>query len=243
MQGQMLRTTDTAPTIELFFFSTTDGSPVTTLTHSTAGLTIAYRRGITAVTSITLVTQTATGAWAAGGFVHLGGGVYRLDLPTAATASGLTDVTILASALPAATAMNACVVALTPDDLTVAAPTDSTITSAVWSAGTRTLTSGGSSAPTAAENAAAVRTNLATELARLDAPVSGALSSATLTGQLTTLRQALSVGARFGGPVAGGSSSVLPVYDAGNSAVLLGTVIVYRDSTGAVVGQSELTPP
>jgi hypothetical protein len=140
MQGQMLRTTDTAPTIELFFFSTTDGSPVTTLTHSTAGLTIAYRRGITAVTSITLVTQTATGAWAAGGFVHLGGGVYRLDLPTAATASGLTDVTILASALPAATAMNACVVALTPDDLTVAAPTDSTITSAVWSAGTRELT-------------------------------------------------------------------------------------------------------
>lgn len=140
MQGQILRTSDAAPTIELFFFSTTDGTPVTTLTNATAGLTLAYRRGITAVTSITLASQTATGAWTAGGFVHLGGGVYRLDLPVAANASGLTDVTILATALPAATAMNAIVVGLTPDDLTVAAATDATITSAVWSAGTRELT-------------------------------------------------------------------------------------------------------
>lgn len=140
MQGQILRTSDTAPTIDLFFFSTTDGTPVTTLTNATAGLTLAYRRGITAVTSITLASQTATGAYTAGGFVHLGGGVYRLDLPVAATASGLTDVTILATALPAATAMNAIVVGLTPDDLTVAAATDATITSAVWSAGTRELT-------------------------------------------------------------------------------------------------------
>lgn len=140
MQGQILRTSDTAPTIELFFFSTTDGTPVTTLTNATAGLTLAYRRGITAVTSITLASQTATGAYTAGGFAHLGGGVYRLDLPVAATASGLTDVTILATALPAATAMNAIVVGLTPDDLTVAAATDATITSAVWAAATRELT-------------------------------------------------------------------------------------------------------
>jgi hypothetical protein len=140
MNGQVLRTTDAAPTIELLAFSSTDGTPVTTLAFGTAGLTLSYRRGISAVANITLVTQTATGAWASGGFAHLGGGVYRLDVPVAASASGVTDVTVFASALPAGTLINPAVVALTPDDLTVAAATDATITSAVWSAGTRELT-------------------------------------------------------------------------------------------------------
>jgi hypothetical protein len=112
---------------------------------------------------------------------------------------------------------------------------------AIWGTPARTLTAG--AAPAAATIAAEVRLNLATELARLDAPMSGAITAATLAGPLTNLRQALGVGARFGGPAAGGTSAVVSVFDPGNSSVLLGSVIIYRDATGAVVGQSPLTPP
>ena len=50
---------------------------------------------------------------------------------------------------------------------TTAAPSAATVTSAVWSAPTRTLTGSSGSAPTATEVATAVRTELTTELARV----------------------------------------------------------------------------
>jgi hypothetical protein len=55
--------------------------------------------------------------------------------------------------------------------------------SEVWAYGTRTLTSGGAggTAPTALENAAAVRTELSTELARVDVAVSSRLAAAGYT--------------------------------------------------------------
>jgi hypothetical protein len=49
--------------------------------------------------AITLVTQTATGAWSSGGFAEISSslvpGVYRLDVPNAALAAGASDVTIV----------------------------------------------------------------------------------------------------------------------------------------------------
>jgi hypothetical protein len=49
--------------------------------------------------AITLVTQTATGAWSSGGFAEISSslvpGVYRLDVPNAAFAAGASDVTIV----------------------------------------------------------------------------------------------------------------------------------------------------
>jgi hypothetical protein len=49
--------------------------------------------------AITLVTQTATGAWTSGGFAEISSslvpGVYRLDVPDAAFAAGASDVTIV----------------------------------------------------------------------------------------------------------------------------------------------------
>jgi hypothetical protein len=79
------------------------GTPNTSLTHASSGLEIRYKRGATgAVTTVTPVTQTSTGAHSDGGFVHLHGGVYRVDLPDAAfaaaapwvviTLAGVTDV-------------------------------------------------------------------------------------------------------------------------------------------------------
>jgi hypothetical protein len=71
----------------------------TGLTFSTSGLAAYYVRNQSAPVAITLVTQTATGAWASGGFAEISSslvpGVYRLDVPNAAFAAGASDVTIV----------------------------------------------------------------------------------------------------------------------------------------------------
>jgi len=72
---------------------------VTGLTFSTSGLAAYYVRNQAAPVAITLVTQTATGAWTSGGFAEISSslvpGVYRLDVPNAAFAAGASDVTIV----------------------------------------------------------------------------------------------------------------------------------------------------
>lgn len=99
----MLRTIQRAGTsrsIQLFIRSTAStpaGQGLTGLTFS-AGPTVYYTRlntsgvPLAAPTAITLATQTATGAWSSGGFVAMDGtnapGLYRLDLPDAALATG-----------------------------------------------------------------------------------------------------------------------------------------------------------
>jgi len=77
----------TSQTVRFFIqdTSSTAGAGLTGLTHSTSGLTCYYSKGIGAATSITLASQTATGAYASGGFCAVDGtnmpGLYRLDLP------------------------------------------------------------------------------------------------------------------------------------------------------------------
>jgi len=71
------------------------------------------------------------------------------------------------------------------DNLSTAPPNAATVAGAVWSAATRTLTSGGGSAPTAAEVATAVRTELTTELGRIDAATSTRLATASYTAPTT----------------------------------------------------------
>ena len=72
---------------------------LTGLTFSTSGLSAYYIRNRSAPVAITLVTQTATGAWTSGGFAEISSsltpGVYRLDVPNAAFAAGASDVTIV----------------------------------------------------------------------------------------------------------------------------------------------------
>ncbi len=70
------------------------GARKTDLVFNSAGASAKYIRPRTAGTAITLATQTATGAHADGGFVHVGNGVYRLDVPDAAFASGESLVMI-----------------------------------------------------------------------------------------------------------------------------------------------------
>jgi hypothetical protein len=82
----------TDQSIELFIVDS-DGLPATGLAYNSSGIDLWYRRNGAAVTSITEATQTANGAHSDGGFVGLGNGVYRLDPPDAAFASGVSHVT------------------------------------------------------------------------------------------------------------------------------------------------------
>jgi hypothetical protein len=71
----------------------TDGTPETGVVWNTAGVDLWYRREGAAVTSITEVTLAAlTTAHADGGFLAIGNGDYRLDLPDAAFATGAQHV-------------------------------------------------------------------------------------------------------------------------------------------------------
>lgn len=90
--------------------SVTTGAGLTGLVFNTASLTAYYSRQNAAATAITLATQTATGAFSSGGFVAVDGtnmpGLYRLDIPDAALATGVNTVYIM---LKGATNMEPCV--------------------------------------------------------------------------------------------------------------------------------------
>jgi hypothetical protein len=72
---------------------------VTGLLFNTSGLTASYIRNRSAPVSISLVSQTPTGAWTSGGFAEISStlapGLYRLDIPNNALVSGADDVTIM----------------------------------------------------------------------------------------------------------------------------------------------------
>lgn len=72
-----------------------DGTPETGVVYNTSGIDLWYRREGAAKTSITEASLSAlTDAHSDGGFLHVGDGEYRLDLPDAAFASGANYVDI-----------------------------------------------------------------------------------------------------------------------------------------------------
>jgi hypothetical protein len=84
----------TSQTVNVFIRSSasTTGAGLTGLVYNTASLTAYYGLSRAAAVSISLGTQTATGAWSSGGFVEISSanmpGWYRFDIPNAALASG-----------------------------------------------------------------------------------------------------------------------------------------------------------
>jgi len=74
------------------------GSPLTGLTYQSSGLSAYYVRPGGSPAAITLANQTASGAYASGGFVAVDNtnmpGLYRIDIPNAVFASGVTKATI-----------------------------------------------------------------------------------------------------------------------------------------------------
>lgn len=69
------------------------GAPVTDVTAATAGLEIGYWRNPGGLaTTISLIALSAlSDAHSDGGFLHIGGGYYRLDAPDACWASGAEE--------------------------------------------------------------------------------------------------------------------------------------------------------
>ena len=84
MASKPVQQNATDQSVEVRATTLADGTPATTVTHSTSGLTVRYRKNNGALTTVTPVTQTATGAHTDGGFVHVADGAYRVDLPDAA---------------------------------------------------------------------------------------------------------------------------------------------------------------
>ena len=82
----------TSQSIEIYLGSTA-------LTYNTSGLSAYYIRNKSTATSISLASQTVSGAWTSGGFAEISSanapGLYRLDIPNAALASGADEVTIV----------------------------------------------------------------------------------------------------------------------------------------------------
>ena len=92
----------TSVTLDILVYNSSTGAPLTGLVYNTASLTAYYTLPGAASVSITLVTQTVTGAWTSGGFVEVDStnmpGVYRLDVPNAAFASGRSSIIYLQGA-------------------------------------------------------------------------------------------------------------------------------------------------
>lgn len=85
----------TSRKVEVTVLDIATGLPYNTAAFGDAGISLWYRRGVTgAKTAITPATQTVTGAYSSGGFVLVGNGRYRLDLPDAALAAGVDEVEI-----------------------------------------------------------------------------------------------------------------------------------------------------
>lgn len=73
------------------------GEPRTGLVYNTDDLICYYVRQMQNAVEVPLITQTATGAYSAGGFVEVSGnmpGLYRFDIPDACFASGAEKVII-----------------------------------------------------------------------------------------------------------------------------------------------------
>jgi len=79
----------TDQSVVIRIIDSTDGTPETGVVFNTSGIDLEYRRELEASVDITEATLAAlTTAHADGGFLHIGNGYYRLDLPDAALAAG-----------------------------------------------------------------------------------------------------------------------------------------------------------
>jgi hypothetical protein len=86
-------TTDVSVVIRII--DSTDGTPETSVVWNTAGIDMEYRREGAVSVDITEATLALLStAHTDGGFLHIGNGYYRLDLPDAACATGADGVLV-----------------------------------------------------------------------------------------------------------------------------------------------------
>ncbi len=92
---RQIKTGSSDKSVTLYIIDSTDGTPETGVLWNTSGMDLKYRRELSAVVSITEATLASlTTAHSDGGFLEIGNGSYRFDLPDLAWASGAKTVTI-----------------------------------------------------------------------------------------------------------------------------------------------------
>jgi len=116
MHNYLITKGTTNVSVELRIVDSTDGTPETGVVWNTSGIDLQYRRDGAASTAITEATLAAlTTAHTDGGFLHIGNGVYRFDLPDAACASGVDKVVVHGTVT--GMVVIGCVIQLTDVDL------------------------------------------------------------------------------------------------------------------------------
>lgn len=94
---RLIKAGSTDVSVHLYIIDSTNGTPETGVVWNTAGIDLKYRREgavVVAITEADLGTPALDDAHADGGFLEVGNGVYRLDLPDAACAAGAKHVTV-----------------------------------------------------------------------------------------------------------------------------------------------------
>ncbi len=94
---RQIKKDSTNVSVEIYIIDDTDGTPETGVVFNTAGIDLNYRRDgavVVSITEIDLTTPALTDAHEDGGFLHVSNGRYRLDVPDAAFATGVSQVTI-----------------------------------------------------------------------------------------------------------------------------------------------------
>lgn len=95
MNNYTIKAGSTDVSVVLRIIDSADGTPETGVVYNTSGIDLEYRREGAASVDITEATLAAlTTAHTDGGFLHIGNGYYRLDLPDAAVASGAAGVLV-----------------------------------------------------------------------------------------------------------------------------------------------------
>lgn len=98
MFNYVLKAGATSQSLVMRALDSTTGVPVTSLVFNSSGMDLQYRREGAAAVAITEVTLAAlTTAYTSGGFLHIGAGYYRVDIPDAALASGVAGVLLFGS--------------------------------------------------------------------------------------------------------------------------------------------------
>ena len=163
--------------VDLYIIDSTDGTPEVGVLWNTAGIDLKYRRDLSAVVSITEATLAAlTTAHTDGGFLEIGNGVYRLDLPDAAWATGADHVTIFGTVtgmivLPVTVQL----VGFDPEALTWLTPTTAGRTLDVSAGGEAGIDWANIGSPTTAQNLSG--TNI--DVDQVVASVSGTVATVT----------------------------------------------------------------
>jgi len=94
-QGRPIVQGSTSQTTYIRIIDAADGTPETGVTSTTPGLDLEYVRTGQAPVDITETDLgSANAAYSSGGMIHVGGGMYRIDLPNAACAAGANEVIV-----------------------------------------------------------------------------------------------------------------------------------------------------